>query len=132
MFIPKFRGEWLRILQALIALYGKTIDAILLRSQNPDQEKLFADEVSAPRLRRPTAGFLTRRICCPLTIGIRAGRWRRTNLIAAPYEFQKPSSRISDAGRQPHRRRFIGLRHSEAQAQAARFGSRDARNSGIP
>jgi len=33
--------EWLRILQALIALYGKTIDAILLRSQNPDQEKLF-------------------------------------------------------------------------------------------
>jgi hypothetical protein len=33
--------EWLHILGALIARYRKSVDAVVLRSQNPDQQKLF-------------------------------------------------------------------------------------------
>ena len=33
--------EWLRIVGALIAHYGKSVDAVVLRGQNPDQRNLF-------------------------------------------------------------------------------------------
>jgi hypothetical protein len=36
--------EWLRIVAALIARYTGTVDAIVLRSQNPDRQKLFCEK----------------------------------------------------------------------------------------
>jgi hypothetical protein len=33
--------EWLKIVGALIARYKRTVDAIVLRSQNPEQQKIF-------------------------------------------------------------------------------------------
>jgi len=48
----------LRILQALIALYGKTIDAILLRSQNPDQENFFCGRGFSAAPSTPDGWFL--------------------------------------------------------------------------
>jgi hypothetical protein len=36
--------EWLRIVGALIALYRKTVDAVVLRSQNPERQKIFHEK----------------------------------------------------------------------------------------
>ena len=35
--------EWLRIIGALIARYEKIVDAVVLRSQNPDRKKIFCE-----------------------------------------------------------------------------------------
>jgi hypothetical protein len=35
--------EWLRIVGALAARFGKAVDAVVLRSQNPDQQKIFCE-----------------------------------------------------------------------------------------
>jgi hypothetical protein len=51
--------EWLRLLGALIARYRKTVDAIVLRSQNPDQQKLFCGRGFQRRaFDAPTGWFL--------------------------------------------------------------------------
>jgi hypothetical protein len=51
--------EWLRILGALIARYRKTVDAIVLRSQTFDRQKLFCEKGFQRRaFDAPTAWFL--------------------------------------------------------------------------
>lgn len=51
--------DWLRILDALIARYKKTVDAVVLRGQNPDGHKLFCGKGFQPRaFDAPTAWFL--------------------------------------------------------------------------
>jgi hypothetical protein len=41
--------EWLRIVGALIDRYKKTVDAVVLRSQNADQQKVFCQRGFQPR-----------------------------------------------------------------------------------
>jgi hypothetical protein len=51
--------EWLRIVGALISRYKKSIDAIVLRSQNPERQKLFCDRgFQARTFDAPNAWFL--------------------------------------------------------------------------
>ncbi|MFZ0322235.1 MAG: hypothetical protein WAL56_24120 [Candidatus Sulfotelmatobacter sp.] len=51
--------EWLRILGALIARYRRKIDAIVLRGQNPDQQKLLTGKGFQRRtFEAPTGWFL--------------------------------------------------------------------------
>jgi hypothetical protein len=58
--------EWVRILEALIARYGKAVDAIVLRSQNPDQQSLFGGKGFQRRaFDAPTAWFLDKASLLP-------------------------------------------------------------------
>jgi hypothetical protein len=41
--------QWLRIVGALIARYRETVDAVVLRSQDPDRQKLFCERGFQPR-----------------------------------------------------------------------------------
>jgi hypothetical protein len=41
--------EWLRIVGALIARYRKIVDAVVLRSQDPERQKVFCEEGFQPR-----------------------------------------------------------------------------------
>lgn len=50
--------EWLRIIGALIARYGKTVDAIVLRNQSPDHEKLFCSRGFQQRTFDAPTGWL--------------------------------------------------------------------------
>ncbi|MGA2414778.1 MAG: hypothetical protein ABSF59_10035 [Candidatus Sulfotelmatobacter sp.] len=51
--------EWLRIVGALIARYRNTVDAVVLRSQNPDRRRAFCARGFQPRaLDAPNGWFL--------------------------------------------------------------------------
>lgn len=53
--------EWLRIVGALIARYSKTVDALVLRSQDPDRRKIFCEKGFQPRsFDAPNGWFLDR------------------------------------------------------------------------
>ncbi len=53
--------EWLRIVGALIARYRETIDALVLRSQNPEQQRAFCARGFQPRaFDAPNGWFLDR------------------------------------------------------------------------
>jgi hypothetical protein len=41
--------EWLRIVGALTARYRRTVDAVVLRSQDPDRRKVFCEKGFQPR-----------------------------------------------------------------------------------
>jgi hypothetical protein len=47
--------EWLQMIGALIARYRQTVDAVVLRNQSPDQQRLFC-----------TRGFRLRRFDAPI------------------------------------------------------------------
>jgi hypothetical protein len=51
--------EWLRIIGALIARYRKTVDAVVLRGQDPERRKLFCERGFQPRtFEAPNGWFL--------------------------------------------------------------------------
>jgi hypothetical protein len=53
--------EWLRIVPALIARYENTVDAVVLRSQNPGQQKVFCERGFQRRVfDAPNGWFLDR------------------------------------------------------------------------
>ncbi len=58
--------EWLRLVGALIARYRKTVDAVVLRSQDPDRKKLFCEKGFQPRtFDAPNGWFLDKRKLLP-------------------------------------------------------------------
>jgi hypothetical protein len=55
------REEWLRIVGALIFRYQKTVDAVVLRSQDPERQKLFCEKGFQRRVfDAPNGWFLDR------------------------------------------------------------------------
>jgi hypothetical protein len=61
--------EWLRIVGALITRYRKTVDAVVLRSQDPERQRVFCEKGFQPRsFDAPNGWFLDRSKLLPTNV----------------------------------------------------------------